>query len=98
MAISKSLLADGEYVELSVRAHAKAVIWPCLVLVLVVGGVISVLLAEPNNCAVALAAAVVAVPVLVLGSVVPFLRWRSSTYTVEPAPDHPSRRPDPDRA
>jgi len=82
MAISKNLLADDEYVVLCVRAHAKAVIWPCVVLVLVVGGVISVLMARPNNSAVALAAAVVAVPVLVVWSLVPVLAWSSSTYTV----------------
>jgi membrane protein YdbS with pleckstrin-like domain len=82
MAISKSLLADGEYVVLSVRAHGKAIIWPCVVLFLVAGAVISVLMLKPNSSAVALAAAVVAVPVLVLWSLIPVLVWRSSTYTV----------------
>jgi membrane protein YdbS with pleckstrin-like domain len=82
MAISKNLLADGEHVVVSVRAHVKAIIWPCVVFALVVGGLISVLMLKPNNSAVALAAAVVAVPVLVLWSLVPVLRWRSSTYTV----------------
>jgi len=82
MAISKNLLAEGEHVVLSVRAHVKAIIWPCVVFALVVGCLISVLMLKPNNSAVALAAAVVAVPVLVLWSLVPVLRWRSSTYTV----------------
>jgi membrane protein YdbS with pleckstrin-like domain len=82
MGISKNLLSDGEYVVLSVRAHGKAMIWPGVVFVLVVGGVLSVLMLKPNNAGVALAAAVVAVPVLILWSLIPFLRWMSSTYTV----------------
>lgn len=82
MGISKNLLSDGEYVVLSVRGHGKAIIWPGVVFALVVGGVISVLMLKPNNARVALAAAVVAVPVLILWSLIPFLRWMSSTYTV----------------
>jgi uncharacterized membrane protein YdbT with pleckstrin-like domain len=82
MGISKKLLSDGEYVVLSVRAHGKAIISPCFVFVLVVGGVITALMIKPNNSGVALAAAVVAIPVLVLWSLIPFLRWMSSTYTV----------------
>jgi len=83
MGISKKLLSDGEYVVLSVRAHGKALIWPFVVLVVVVGGFITVLMTKPtNNTGLALAAAVVAVPVLILWSLIPFLRWISSTYTV----------------
>jgi membrane protein YdbS with pleckstrin-like domain len=82
MGFSKRLLSDGEYVVLSVRAHGKAMIWPAVVLVLVVAGVIAVLMTKPHNSGVALAAAVVAVPVLILWSLVPFLAWISSTYTV----------------
>src|SRR5450759_1800508 len=83
MGISKKLLSDGEYVVLSVRAHGKALIWPFVVLVVVVGFVITVLMTKPtNNTGLALAAAVVAVPVLILWSLIPFLRWISSTYTV----------------
>src|SRR5450631_334895 len=82
MGFSKSLLSDDEYVVLSVRAHGKAMILPGVVLVLVVGGVIAVLMMKPNNAGVALAAAVVAVPILILWSLIPFLAWISSTYTV----------------
>lgn len=82
MGISKKLLSDGEYVVLSVRGHGKALIWPVLVFFLVVGGVITALMLKPNNTGVASAAAVVAVPLLVVLSLVPFLRWMTSTYTV----------------
>jgi membrane protein YdbS with pleckstrin-like domain len=81
MGISKSLLSDGEYVVLSVRAHRKAIIWPGVVLVVVVGCLIDVLMLKPNS-AVAAAAAVVSVPVLITWSLIPFLAWMSSTYTV----------------
>src|SRR5665811_1230282 len=66
MAFSKKLLSNGEYVVLSVRSHGKALIWPVVVFVVVVGAVITALMLKPHNSALALAAAVVAVPVLVL--------------------------------
>ena len=82
MGFSKKLLSDGEYVVLSIRSHAKALIGPTVLLVLVVAGVITVLMLNPNNSTVAYGAVVVAVPMLVLWSLVPFLRWMTTTYTV----------------
>ncbi|MBE3076154.1 MAG: PH domain-containing protein [Actinobacteria bacterium] len=82
MGISKKLLSDGEHVVLSVRSHGKELIWPVVLLVLVVAGVITALMLKPDNTVVALAAAVVAVPVLIIWSLIPFLRWITSTYTV----------------
>jgi membrane protein YdbS with pleckstrin-like domain len=82
MGISKKLLFDGEYVVLSVRGHGKALIWPVVVVVVVVGGVITALMLKPNDAVVASGAAVVGLPLLVLLSLIPFLRWMTSTYTV----------------
>jgi len=82
MAFSKKLLSEGEYVVLSVRSHGKALIGPAILLVLVLAGVITALTLSPNNPTVGLGAAVVAVPLVFLLSVVPFLRWMTSTYTV----------------
>lgn len=82
MGISQKLLSDGEYVVLSVRSHGKALIGPVALFFLVVAGVIAALMLNPNNTVVASAAALVAVPVLILLSLIPFLRWLSSTYTV----------------
>jgi membrane protein YdbS with pleckstrin-like domain len=82
MGISRSLLSDGEYIVLSVRGHGKALIWPVLVFFLVVGAIITALMLKPNDTIVASGAAVVAVPVLVVLSLVPFLRWMTTTYTV----------------
>ena len=82
MGISKKLLSDGEYVVLSVRGHGKALIWPVLVFLVVVAGIITALMLRPNDAIVASGVAVVAVPVLIALSLVPFLRWMTSTYTV----------------
>jgi len=82
MGISKRLLSDGEHVVLSVRSHAKALIGPVVLLILVVAAVIATLMMQPDNSIVGLAAAVVAVPVVVIWVVIPFLRWMTSTYTV----------------
>ena len=82
MGISRKLLSDCEYVVLSVRGHGKALIWPVALFVLVIGGVITALMLKPNDTVVASGVAVVAVPLLVLLSLIPFLRWMTSTYTV----------------
>ena len=82
MGISKKLLSDGEYVVLSVRSHGKALIGPVVLFMLVVAGVITALMLMPNNTVVASGAAVVGVPLVVLLSLIPFLRWLTSTYTV----------------
>jgi len=82
MGISKKLLSDNEYVVLSVRGHGKALIWPVLVFFLVVAGIITALMLKPNDTIVASGLAVVAIPALIVLSLVPFLRWMTSTYTV----------------
>ena len=82
MGISQKLLSDGEHVVLSVRTHAKALIAPVALLILVVAGVLTAAMLQPDNSVWGLAAAVVAVPVLIIWSFIPFLRWTTSTYTV----------------
>jgi membrane protein YdbS with pleckstrin-like domain len=82
MAISRKLLSEGEYVVLSVRAHGKVLIWPIVVLVLVMGALITALTLEPGSELVALGAVVVAAIMLVAWSLVPILKWMSSTYTI----------------
>ena len=49
MAISRKLLSDGEHVVLSVRTHAKALIWPVVLFILVVTSVLTVALRQPDN-------------------------------------------------
>jgi len=82
MAFPKKLLNDGEYVVLSVRSHGKALVGPVLVFFLVVAGFIIAQMMAPHNSVVTLAATVVAVPLLVAWTLIPSLRWMSSTYTV----------------
>ena len=82
MAISRKLLSDGEHVVLSVRTHAKALIWPVALFILVVTSVLTVALRQPDNSVWGLVAVAVAVPVLILWTLIPFLRWTTSTYTV----------------
>ena len=82
MGISKKLLSDGEHVVLSVRTHPKALIGPVALLSVVVAGVITVATIYSDNGIAVLVAAAVGVLVLILGSLVPFLRWMTSTYTV----------------
>jgi membrane protein YdbS with pleckstrin-like domain len=82
MAISKKLLSEGEHVVLSVRTHVKALVGPAAVLILVVAGVITAATLPSDSTITVLVAAVVAVPVLMLWSLIPVLRWMTSTYTV----------------
>jgi len=82
MAISKKLLSDGEHVVVSVRTHPKALIGPVVLLILVVAGVITTAMLQPDSSKLGLVAAVVAVPVVFVWVFIPFLRWMTATYTV----------------
>ena len=82
MGISEKLLADDEHVVVSVRTHPKALIGPIALLILVVAAVITVAMLQGKNAKFVLVAAVVAVPVVLVWVLVPFLRWMTSTYTV----------------
>lgn len=84
MALSGKLLGDGEEVVLHLHTHAKKMIVPALVLILL-GGVVGVGLAllppatRPWGPLVVVGIAVVLAVVFVL---VPFLRWRTTTYSI----------------
>jgi len=82
MGISRKLLSEGEHVVLRVRSHVKALIWPALVLVLVVAAVTTAAMMQPANSMVGLVAAGVGLLVVILWTLIPFLRWMTSTYTV----------------
>jgi membrane protein YdbS with pleckstrin-like domain len=82
MGISKKHLSDDEHVVLSVRSHGKALVGPVALLVLVLAAVITAAMVRPANTTVGLAVDVVAVPVVIVWVIIPFLRWMTSTYTV----------------
>lgn len=84
MHLPRRLLADGEQVEMQVRTHAKSLLGPALLLILLgaaAGIGIGAIPAQfqPIGSYVVL---IVAAVLLIWGCLVPFLRWRSTTYTV----------------
>lgn len=84
MGLPRRLLGEGEHVEIHVRTHAKKLVLPAVVLILLAAAV-------GFGCAV-LPAGVSPVGqyvVIIIGLVlfcwwclVPFLRWRTTTYTI----------------
>lgn len=84
MGLPRRLLGEGEHVEIHVRTHAKKLVLPAVVLILLAAAV-------GFGCAV-LPAGVTPVGqyvVIIIGLVlfcwwclVPFLRWRTTTYTI----------------
>ena len=84
MVISGKLLDDGERVLLSTRTHAKALLVPAVALI-VVAGLTGYLVSLPDGAHAGrwrLVVAVLAALVLLRLVLVPFLRWRATTYTV----------------
>jgi membrane protein YdbS with pleckstrin-like domain len=80
VAISRKLLNDDEHVVVSTRTHVKALLGPALILIVTaaVAGFVSTLV---SGVLVAVIWAVAAVIVVWL-SVLPFLRWLTTEYTV----------------
>lgn len=80
MAISQKLLSDGETVVVSTRTHAKALLAPLLVLVVVLAAAVSVQVLADNRYVTWFVWAVAAV-VLLRYVVWPFLVWATASYT-----------------
>lgn len=84
MGLSRKLLGDGEEVVLHLHTHAKKVLAPALLLI-VLGGLVGVALAllppqtRPWGPVIVAGVALVVFLAFVL---VPFLRWRATTYTI----------------
>ena len=81
MAINKKLLNEGESIVFSTRTHVKALVVPALVLI-VVAGVAGYALGQVDNKILRYVIAVVALGIVLVYSVWPFLRWMTATYTV----------------
>jgi len=85
MSVPRKLLIDGEEVVLSMRTHAKALLLPAVVLVAVAGiaGFLTALVGDGDVAGwVTIGIWVAAAAAIVVWSVVPFLRWITSEYTV----------------
>ena len=80
MAFPSKLLNEGEHVVVHTRTHAKALIGPALVLVLVVVAVIA-LSRVTDSTAVGVITGAVSVLVVVWWVLRPFVLWLTTTYT-----------------
>jgi len=81
VAINKKLLNEGESIVFSTRTHVKALLVPALVLILVAGAA-GYGLGQVDNKVVRYVIAAVALVVIVVYTVWPFLNWLTTTYTV----------------
>lgn len=81
MAISPKLLTDGESVVVDTRTHYKALIPPALILIVTLAVAIF-LVRLASNGTVSLIVWVVALVVVVVWCVKPFLEWLTATYTI----------------
>lgn len=84
MGLPRKLLGDGEREVVHVRTHAKVLIWPAVLLIVVAAlvGVGVALLPASWNPIGTIVLVAVAVLVVIIWVVVPFLRWRTTTYTL----------------
>ena len=81
--VSRKLLNEGEHVILSTRTHAKALLLPAVVLILVAGvaGYLSSLPSGENAAAWRWVIWVLAAILIIWFTVAPFLSWLVTTYT-----------------
>jgi len=85
VAVSRKFMTDGEEVVLSVRTHVKALLVPAVVLVApcaVAGFLLAVAPDGDTGRYLRIAVLVVAALLILFLTVLPFIRWLSSTYTV----------------
>lgn len=85
MAVSRKLLTEGEHEVFSVRTHVKALFLPALVLLLTCLAAGFAWGYKPDGDAgryLGYAALVVALIVILVWSVAPFVRWLTTTYSV----------------
>ncbi|GGD27538.1 PH domain-containing protein [Nocardioides daphniae] len=84
MAIPEKLLNEGEHVVVHTRSHAKALIGPVLLLVVVVAAVVGVGFVAPTGTAgtvLGILVGVVAAVVVLWWFVRPLIDWLTTTYT-----------------
>jgi membrane protein YdbS with pleckstrin-like domain len=74
-------LTDGETVVVDTRTHWKAILWPAVVLIVTLAAAVYVTTLVGNKY-VRWIVWIIAVGVLVVWSVKPFLEWLTATYTI----------------
>jgi uncharacterized membrane protein YdbT with pleckstrin-like domain len=79
-------LTEGEQLVLRLHPHAKTMLRPAAILLLVLGAAIAIIVVLPQNVAqvwpIRAAVGVLALLAVVVWFGVPFLRWRTTTYQV----------------
>jgi uncharacterized membrane protein YdbT with pleckstrin-like domain len=81
MALSEKNLTDGEHVVMELREHPKALVWPGVVVLGVVVGAVAVMTLVPEGFGRWVGLGVLAL-VTVVWVVVPWLTWRSTSFSV----------------
>ena len=81
MALREKNLTEGEQMVIELREHAKALLWPVVLLLLLVAAVVATLALSPSDVVtwVVLGLCALAAVAWVL---VPWIRWRTTSYTV----------------
>jgi uncharacterized membrane protein YdbT with pleckstrin-like domain len=84
VSLSAKQLGAEEYEVLHTRTHAKALILPALALILIGGavGAFSAMIPDTARPAGELAIVLLGLVLVVWWVLLPFLRWRATTYTV----------------
>lgn len=86
MGLPEHYLTEGERIVLSFHPHWKRLVLPTLAFIAVTGAAAVAIYAIPGEYEFAkyarIAVAVVAFVALMLWSVIPFLRWKTTTYTL----------------
>lgn len=89
MSVPRKLLIDGEDIVVSMRTHAKALIAPAVVVIVLagIGSYLTAVLTSGNgngdvSRGVVLGIWVAAALAIIMWSVLPFLRWLTTEYTV----------------
>jgi uncharacterized membrane protein YdbT with pleckstrin-like domain len=85
MSVPRKLLVDGEEIVLSMRTHAKALILPAVVLIVLaaLGGFFTAILGDSSTEGwVVVAIWVLVVLGMLVWSVAPFVRWLTTEYTI----------------
>jgi len=85
MSVPRKLLVEGEDVVLSMRTHAKALILPAVVLIVLaaIGGFLTAILGDSSVEQWVVLAIWVAIALgMIVWSVAPFARWLTTEYTV----------------
>jgi uncharacterized membrane protein YdbT with pleckstrin-like domain len=84
MGYPRRLLGEGEDIEHELHPHWKALVLPVLVLLLVIGVGVYLYVAAGDRWHNALRYAIVVIGVILLiwGSLIPYLRWRTTLYVL----------------